>query len=193
MDNYQAIKKMVSKIVTYVYKIIDTAPYDKSFRAPIVSKNGNQYQVQHKGNKYKVYSSLNIPVGTWVTICVPQNDWSNLYIIGAENSFNSEPIVSNISISVPHSGDVYMSQWGNVVIVTFNAFYLQTAGNAQILYSEMPINAMPQFALENITCDGQANNTKFSPVFIKPSSQLLVIHEYYPNVIKYGTLVYLTK
>lgn len=57
--------------------------YNKTFRAQItgILDNG-KYETLYKGKKYTVTCNRALTVGTWVWVCAPQNNWSDLFVAG---------------------------------------------------------------------------------------------------------------
>lgn len=80
-NNEKIIDKIVGRILAYVQKGIEKAPFDKTFRAQVTESLGNgKYKVRYKGIEYTAKYSSTIAVNTWVYVCAPQNNWNELFI-----------------------------------------------------------------------------------------------------------------
>lgn len=81
MDLIKTIENMIETLLDSVDKLIKKAPYDKTFRAQVVgATNEGKYEVQYKGKEYSARCDVPLSSGTWVDVCAPQNNWSELYI-----------------------------------------------------------------------------------------------------------------
>lgn len=82
MENYvDIIDDMVGRIAYMVKQFIAKAKYDVTFRAMIVEKKGtDKYEIEYRGRRHTVYSRIPLSVGDFVTVCMPQNNFGNLYI-----------------------------------------------------------------------------------------------------------------
>lgn len=82
--NYTSIlEEMVDTILNSTVKLIGKAKFDKSFNAKVIEDRGNgRYVIIHNNKNYTAHGYReNINVGDYVMVCVPQNNWNNLYIV----------------------------------------------------------------------------------------------------------------
>lgn len=83
MNYIEIIEKMASSIHEAISLRLKNAKFDRSFSARVVETKGNgQYIVEFDRNKRKARGFReNIMVGDFVMVCVPRNNWNNLYIV----------------------------------------------------------------------------------------------------------------
>lgn len=87
--NYnEIIKNIVESLKTAIKTFIDTAKYDKTFKAKVIGNlgNNNKYQILYKGKKYTVTSECALATDQIVRVCAPQNNWSELFVMLPSNS-----------------------------------------------------------------------------------------------------------
>lgn len=82
MENYsESIIAMIDSIKSIIMTIIEKAEFNKTFRATIIKKeNSSKYQIMYRGKTYTLTSLIPLQIGSVVTVCVPRNNLSNLYI-----------------------------------------------------------------------------------------------------------------
>lgn len=82
MENYsEIIKNMVNAVDYLVKQNISKAKYDVTFRAMVIEKKEtDKYEIEYRGKRYILQSRIPLATGDFVTVCAPQNNWSNLYI-----------------------------------------------------------------------------------------------------------------
>lgn len=83
MDKYSEnmIAAMTEAIRIMVNQFISKAKYDVTFRAMVITKKDtNKYEIEYRGKRYVLQSRIPLTDGDFVTVCAPQNNWSNLYI-----------------------------------------------------------------------------------------------------------------
>ena len=81
--NYnEIIKNIVESLKDAIKAFIETANYDKTFKARVVKKISNdKYQVVYRGQKHTVTSDVELQIDQIVYVCIPQNDWSDLFVV----------------------------------------------------------------------------------------------------------------
>lgn len=83
MNYTEVINKMADTIEKAIEKAIEKGKVDRSYQARVVEDKGNKhYVVKFNGNERSARGYRdNISVGDVVIVCVPQNNWNNLYIV----------------------------------------------------------------------------------------------------------------
>lgn len=106
---------------------------------------------------------------------------------------NSDSEIKNTPLVLPEGiyGSGFITVIGKLVIITFASFYAATGGDARKLVSNVPINALPSYAINSIYPD--SDEAGRGVVFIQNGKTELNFYEYSPRIGKYGTLIYLTK
>lgn len=106
---------------------------------------------------------------------------------------NSDSEIKNTPLVLPEGiyGSGFITVIGKLVIITFASFYAATGGDARKLVSNVPINALPSYAINSIYPD--SDEAGRGVVFIQSGKTELNFYEYSPRIGKYGTLIYLTK
>ena len=79
-----AVNALIKGIISYVQKIIDDAPMDKTFTAIIKKVNSdNTYTISLNGVEYKNIPTIGATcsLNETVRVLVPQNNYSNIVIL----------------------------------------------------------------------------------------------------------------
>ena len=81
-DLQAGLQNIIDAINNLIEPKLDSLRYDKTFRAKIISDEGNNtYGVQINGKNYKaIYTGEKIPVGQIVKVKAPLNNFSDIYI-----------------------------------------------------------------------------------------------------------------
>ena len=84
MDFKEALDALVEEIKALVQRLIDRAPFDKTYTGVVVAaatmNNNFTATVRVNGKNYNVKSDHMDPVNTYVRVKVPRNDWTQAYI-----------------------------------------------------------------------------------------------------------------
>jgi len=95
----------IEKILSTVKELIDSASFNKSFRATVTEKiNNTVYKVSYKNAEYKVKSCYDLLVGDLVWVCAPENDYDSLFV-QSYNGFRdriitTDKVVNNLTTNV---------------------------------------------------------------------------------------------
>ena len=81
-DLQAGLQNIIDAINNLIEPKLGSLRYDKTFRAKVISDEGNNvYGVQINGKNYKaVYTGEKIPVGQIVKVKAPLNNFSDIYI-----------------------------------------------------------------------------------------------------------------
>jgi len=79
MRVFEEIIKDISMLIDIKIKNINR---DITFKATVIEKvSDGKYKVLHKNIKYTVRGSSSTNIGDWVYVCVPGNDWNELFVV----------------------------------------------------------------------------------------------------------------
>lgn len=97
-DLQAGLQNIIDAINNLIEPKLGSLRYDKTFRAKIISDEGNNvYGVQINGKNYKaVYTGEKIPVGQIVKVKAPLNNFSDIYIETLPGSVEEEPDIIDV-------------------------------------------------------------------------------------------------
>lgn len=81
--DYTKIGQIITKaIVDSTEYILSKGKFDKTFTAVVIKNiESKKYSVRHNGIEYTAKGPEGITEGSFVKVCAPQNDWSDLFIV----------------------------------------------------------------------------------------------------------------
>lgn len=85
MDFRKALDSMVDNIMSMVSKIIENAPFDKTYFGIVKSISGSEITVTINGGDRILKSSITYSVGSYVMVLVPRNNWDKAMITGSSS------------------------------------------------------------------------------------------------------------
>ncbi|MEY8352620.1 hypothetical protein AALB39_04595 [Lachnospiraceae bacterium 54-53] len=124
MSLFETAKGNTSKFFLAVKELINSASFNKSFRATVTEKvNNTVYKVLYKNAEYKVKSYYDLIVGDLVWVCAPGNDWDSLFV-QSYNGFRdrvitTDKIVNNYTTNV--AGTVLDGRMGKTIKTEIDA------------------------------------------------------------------------
>ena len=88
-SDYEIVQDMARVISSQINKLIEKAPFDKTFNSVISTKKDHyKYTVMYNGTALDVSSSSLYSVGDSVKVCIPHGDNKKAYIVGVTNQTN---------------------------------------------------------------------------------------------------------
>lgn len=88
-SDYEIVQDMARVISSQINRLIDKAPFDKTFNSVISTKKDHyRYTVMYNGSALDVSSSSQYSVGDQVMVCIPHGDNRKAYIVGVTNQTN---------------------------------------------------------------------------------------------------------
>ena len=127
MGLFETAKSNAESFMIAIKELINSASFNKSFRATVTEKiNNTVYKVSYKNAEYKVKSYYNLLVGDLVWVCAPGNDWDSLFV-QSYNGFHdrvitTDKVVNNLTTNV--AGTVLDGRIGKLLndkIITTNS------------------------------------------------------------------------
>lgn len=120
--NYdEIIKNIAFSLRENFNTLINRANFDKTFKAKVIGNiNGNKYQILYKGQKHTVTSETVLTTNQIVRVCAPQNNWSELFVIIANNSSSGGDTPSGAYVSGVKGDSEGSFRTGNVNITKTN-------------------------------------------------------------------------
>ena len=82
MNYTELIKQLSANIIEAVKNLIKKAEYDQSYKAKITEVvSGKKVKILLNGHTHAATTGISYEVGDIVWVCVPRNNWNNLYIV----------------------------------------------------------------------------------------------------------------
>lgn len=81
--NYTELMKQLSEnILTAVNSLIKIAPYDQSYKVKITEViSAKKVRISLNGVTHTATTGVQYAVGDIVWVCVPRNNWNNIYVV----------------------------------------------------------------------------------------------------------------
>lgn len=96
MDFKNAMDSMVQEFERMVKKLLETAPYDKTYTGVVTAKeatrisNEYDYKIKVGYSIKKIKSSYQLEVGDYVRILVPNNKWNNAILVVSPEQYSQD-------------------------------------------------------------------------------------------------------
>jgi len=82
LNRFEVYNKIADDVAILIDIKIKNINRDITFKAQITEKvSDGKYKVLHKNIKYTVRGSSSTNIGDWVYVCVPGNDWNELFVV----------------------------------------------------------------------------------------------------------------
>lgn len=134
-----------------------------------------------------------------VALSVATNMMYSRFFVNGEwrdwvGSNEEQIIVTKIPAAETYNGRITVTKMGKVVIISFANFFLTTQERGFVVASGLPRNDTGEIVLTTLFPDVASDSFSNSRccAYLGSGQTQLLIHEFSPNVGKYGNIVYFT-
>lgn len=82
MNYTESLQELTTNFMSMFKKLLKNVPYDQSYKARTTEViSSKKIKVEFNGKTCTATTGIQCSIGDYVWICVPKNDWNNIYVV----------------------------------------------------------------------------------------------------------------